>query len=68
MPGSYPLTRLASVALPGTYASTSIALRVIRARKPPLHDKAEVLEEDLCKFTGTKTPEASLLDSLAPVA
>jgi hypothetical protein len=33
------------VALPGNYSPASIALRVIEARKPPLHDKTVVLEE-----------------------
>jgi hypothetical protein len=33
------------MALPGAYAPASIALRVTRARKPPLHNKAAVLEE-----------------------
>jgi hypothetical protein len=35
------------VALPGAYAPASIALRVIVAYKPLLHDKAIVLEEDI---------------------
>jgi hypothetical protein len=33
------------VALPGAYAPASIALPVIGAHKPPLHDKAVVLED-----------------------
>jgi hypothetical protein len=45
--GPYPLTSLAEVALPGAYAPASIALRVIGAGKPSLHDKAVVLEEDI---------------------
>jgi hypothetical protein len=36
--GPYPLTCLARVAPPGAYASASIALQVIGARKPPFHD------------------------------
>jgi hypothetical protein len=40
------LTCLAWVTIPGAYAPASIAFRVIGARKPPLHDKAIVLEED----------------------
>jgi hypothetical protein len=32
------------VALPGAYAPASIALRVIGAHIPPLHDKAVVVE------------------------
>jgi hypothetical protein len=43
----YPLTYLAWVALPGDYASISIALRVTGARKPPLHVKAAVLAEEV---------------------
>jgi hypothetical protein len=43
---SYPLTCLAWVALPGAYTSASIVLRVTRARRPPLHDKAVALVED----------------------
>jgi hypothetical protein len=34
------------MALPGAFAPASIALRVIEARVPPLHDKAVVLEEE----------------------
>jgi hypothetical protein len=34
------------VALPGAYAPASIALRVIGARRPPLHDKEVVLKEE----------------------
>jgi hypothetical protein len=34
------------VALPGTFTPASISLRVIGARKPSLHDKAIVLEEN----------------------
>jgi hypothetical protein len=37
------LTCLTWVALPGTYAPVSIVLRVIGARKPSLHDKAQLL-------------------------
>jgi hypothetical protein len=33
------------VALPGAYAPASIALRIIGAHEPPLHDKAVVLED-----------------------
>jgi hypothetical protein len=43
--GSYPLTCLAYVTLPVAYAPASIAVQVIEARKPRLHDKAVVLEE-----------------------
>jgi hypothetical protein len=45
--GPYPLTCLAWVGLPGAYAPASIALRVIGAHKPPVHDKAVVLEEGM---------------------
>jgi hypothetical protein len=38
--------RLTWMALSGAYAPANIALRVIGARKPPLHDKAVVLEEN----------------------
>jgi hypothetical protein len=34
------------VALPGAYTPASITFRVIGARRPPLHDKVVVLEED----------------------
>jgi hypothetical protein len=49
-PGPYTLICLSWVALPGAYAPASIALRVIGARKPPLHDKAVVLEEQLTDY------------------
>jgi hypothetical protein len=35
------------VSLPGAYSPASIALRVTGAGKPPLHDKAVVLEEEI---------------------
>jgi hypothetical protein len=41
-----PLSLLPLVALPGAYASTSMALCVIAACKPPLHNKAVNLEEE----------------------
>jgi hypothetical protein len=34
------------VTLPGAYAAASIVLLATGARKPPLHDKAVVLEEE----------------------
>jgi hypothetical protein len=40
----YPLTCLTWVTLPGAYASASIALWVIAARKPLTYDKAVDLE------------------------
>jgi hypothetical protein len=45
--GRYPLTCLACVALPGAYNPASITLRVIGGRKPPFHDKAVVLEDEI---------------------
>jgi hypothetical protein len=39
-------TTLRSVALPVAYAAANIALRVIGARKPALHVKAVVLDEE----------------------
>jgi hypothetical protein len=38
------------MALPGAYAPASIALRVTGARKPPLHDKAVVLKEEISNY------------------
>jgi hypothetical protein len=37
---------VAMVALLGAYSPASIALPVVGMRRPPLHDKAVVLEED----------------------
>jgi hypothetical protein len=41
------------MALPESYAPASIALRVIGGRKPPLHNKAVVREEEI-KITRNK--------------
>jgi hypothetical protein len=41
----YHLACLAYAALPGAYAAASIALRVIEACKPPLYNKAVVIEK-----------------------
>jgi hypothetical protein len=38
------------VALPGAYAPSSIAFRVIAARKLPLHDNAVVLEVEVIHY------------------
>jgi hypothetical protein len=43
--GPYPLTFLALVTLPGAYAPASVALQVIAACKPLLHNKAVELKE-----------------------
>jgi hypothetical protein len=41
------LTCMTWVVLPGANAPASIAVRVIGAHKPPLHDEAVVHEEDV---------------------
>jgi hypothetical protein len=53
---------------PETYSSASIVLRVIGARKHPLHDKAAVLERGSCEFVSESYYAArgeELLDQLA---
>jgi hypothetical protein len=40
------------VGIPGAYTPASIPLRVIGARKPPLHDKEVVLEEKSRSYPG----------------
>jgi hypothetical protein len=47
--GPYPSTCLVWVA-PEPFVPASIPLRVTGARKPPLHDKAVVLEEDVSSY------------------
>jgi hypothetical protein len=45
--GLYPLTYLVWVDTPRAYSLTTIALWVIVAHKPPIHNKAEILKEDI---------------------
>jgi hypothetical protein len=59
----YPFNCLAWVALPGAYAPTSVALRDIGALKPPLQDKAVVLEEFTVTHTNTHTLGFSVFTS-----
>lgn len=49
--GPYPFTCLEWVAPSGDYAPANIALRVIGARKPPLHEMAVVLEENFLYYS-----------------
>jgi hypothetical protein len=53
---------MALVALPGAYAPVSIALRVIRARKPSLHQDAVVLEEEFYNIL-ENNPSSNFLKS-----
>lgn len=62
-----PFTYMTWVALPGTYASASITLRVLGAHKLPLHDEAVDFEEVFLHLGSKCSLQNSALECSEPV-